>query len=72
MNLILLRKYGPTDPSYQPNFEVSVHPLEFSGATTASKIAAIKTEIEIQKADFYLLSSLDEIAWLFNIRSCRY
>ncbi|WP_440881541.1 aminopeptidase P family protein [Tenacibaculum sp. C7A-26P2] len=58
-----------TDRPSLPNFEISVHPLEFSGATTASKIATIETEIEIQKADFYLFSSLDEIAWLFNIRS---
>lgn len=58
-----------TDRPSLPNIEVSVHPSEFSGETTASKIATIETEIEIQKADFYLLSSLDEVAWLFNIRS---
>ena len=52
-----------------PNFEVETHPLEFSGETTASKLAKVQTEIQKQGADFYFFSSLDEIAWLFNIRS---
>ncbi|SEB37672.1 Xaa-Pro aminopeptidase [Tenacibaculum sp. MAR_2009_124] len=58
-----------TDRPSLPNFEVEIHPLEFSGETTASKLGKIQAEIEKQKAHFYLISSLDEIAWLFNIRS---
>lgn len=52
-----------------PNFSVDIHPLEFSGETTASKLERIQHEIERWEADHYLFSSLDEIAWLFNIRS---
>ena len=52
-----------------PNFQVDMHPLEFSGESTASKILKVQNRIEKAKADYYLFSSLDEIAWLFNIRS---
>ncbi|WP_299134980.1 aminopeptidase P family protein [uncultured Tenacibaculum sp.] len=58
-----------TDRLALPNFPVDVHPLEFSGETTASKIDKVQTEIKNQDAQYYLFSSLDEIAWLFNIRS---
>ncbi|MCZ4319000.1 aminopeptidase P family protein [Aequorivita viscosa] len=52
-----------------PNFPVDIHPLEYSGETTASKIQKVQNKITHAKADYYLFSSLDEIAWLFNIRS---
>lgn len=52
-----------------PAFPVDLHPLEYSGETTASKIQKVQNNISTAKADFYLFSSLDEIAWLFNIRS---
>ncbi|NGX83918.1 aminopeptidase P family protein [Aequorivita sp. KMM 9714] len=52
-----------------PSFPVDIHPLEYSGETTASKIKKVQNKIETAKADYYLFSSLDEIAWLFNIRS---
>ncbi|WP_435263187.1 aminopeptidase P family protein [Tenacibaculum sp. nBUS_03] len=58
-----------TDRPNLPNFEVTIHPLEFSGEATASKLAKVQAEIQKQEANFYLFSSLDEIAWLFNIRS---
>ncbi|AFL82130.1 Xaa-Pro aminopeptidase [Aequorivita sublithincola DSM 14238] len=52
-----------------PAFPVDIHPLEYSGETTASKIKKVQNKISTAKADYYLFSSLDEIAWLFNIRS---
>ncbi|AXT21136.1 M24 family metallopeptidase [Flavobacteriaceae bacterium AU392] len=52
-----------------PNFLVDIHPLEFSGETTISKVKKVQNEILNSRADYYLFSSLDEIAWLFNIRS---
>ncbi|CAL2081130.1 Xaa-Pro aminopeptidase [Tenacibaculum sp. 190524A02b] len=52
-----------------PNSSVDIHPLEFSGETTASKLTKVQGKIEQLNADYYLFSSLDEIAWLFNIRS---
>lgn len=58
-----------TDRPALPNTMVDIHPLEFSGETTASKLATIREELHAQNADYYLFSSLDEIAWLFNIRA---
>ncbi len=52
-----------------PSFPIDIHPLEFSGESTASKIQKVQDKITNSKADYYLFSSLDEIAWLFNIRS---
>lgn len=58
-----------TDRPVLPNTMVDIHPLEFSGETTTSKLTTIQQELEKQGADYYLFSSLDEIAWLFNIRA---
>lgn len=52
-----------------PKSPIYIHPIEFSGETTSSKIKKVQKEIENLKADAYFFSSLDEIAWLFNIRS---
>ena len=52
-----------------PSNPVEIHALEFSGETTSSKMQKVKDEIENQKADLYFISGLDDIAWLFNIRS---
>ncbi|HKJ06323.1 MAG TPA: aminopeptidase family protein P, partial [Flavobacteriaceae bacterium] len=52
-----------------PSSPVIVHPLEFSGETTASKLQKVKDEINKNNADYYFIAALDEIAWLFNIRS---
>jgi len=39
-----------------------------AGQSVASKLTAVRTELTKQKADYHLVSSLDDIAWLFNIR----
>lgn len=52
-----------------PSEKIEIHSIEFSGESTASKLQKVKTEIENQQADYYFLSSLDDVAWLFNIRS---
>lgn len=52
-----------------PNAPIVIHPLEFSGESTASKLKKVQDEISKHTADYYFFSALDEIAWLFNIRS---
>ena len=64
----LVDKIWTNRPSL-PSEQVQIHPLEYSGESTASKIQKITTEIEKENADYYFLSTLDDIAWLFNIRS---
>ncbi|MBB3188255.1 aminopeptidase P family protein [Microbacter margulisiae] len=47
---------------------ISLYPNQYSGKSTQEKLAVIRKEMEKQKADHYLITALDEIAWLFNIR----
>ncbi len=58
-----------TDRPDLPNFPIDIHAVEYSGETTLSKIQKVQNKIANSNADYYLFSSLDEIAWLFNIRS---
>ncbi|OKS87266.1 aminopeptidase P family protein [Mucilaginibacter polytrichastri] len=41
---------------------------KYTGESVASKLQRVKASLKIQKADYQLISSLDDIAWLFNIR----
>lgn len=41
----------------------------YSGETVESKIARVRQEIDDNNADGLILTSLDDIAWLFNIRA---
>lgn len=40
----------------------------FSGKTTAEKLQQVRAAMQQKGADFHLVSSLDDIAWIFNIR----
>lgn len=41
---------------------------KFTGQSTANKLATLRTALKTNKADYTFISSLDDIAWLFNIR----
>lgn len=41
---------------------------EFAGESTASKIARLRAEMEDKGASLHVMSTLDDIAWLLNIR----
>jgi len=41
---------------------------EFSGESTQSKVARLRAEMEQKGADLHVISTLDDIAWLLNIR----
>ncbi|CBZ34884.1 aminopeptidase P1, putative, partial [Leishmania donovani] len=45
-----------------------VRPVEFCGATCQERRAAILAELEKKDCDLIILSALDEIAWLTNLR----
>ncbi len=45
-----------------------VHEVKYTGLSTSEKIQEVRDEMEKKNADYYLLSSLDDIAWLYNIR----
>lgn len=48
--------------------EVWILGVEYAGETTASKVARLREKMAEYKASVHILSSLDDIAWLFNIR----
>ena len=52
-----------------PTNQVVHQPIEFSGESTQDKLQKIQAEITKEQADYYLISSLDEVAWLYNIRA---
>ena len=48
-----------------PEDEVFMHPLEFAGLSREEKIDRVRAELE---EDYLLISTLDDIAWLLNLR----
>jgi Xaa-Pro aminopeptidase len=51
----------PADPLFEM-------PVEYSGKSTPEKLAEIYGKLREDEADCLLMTSLDEIAWTFNIR----
>lgn len=43
-------------------------PAEQAGQTVSAKLTAVRASLTRHQADHHLISSLDDIAWLFNIR----
>lgn len=55
----------------RPNIPVNPiinHDVKYSGKTSYEKLEEIRKEMKTLGAEYYLLSSLDDVAWLFNIR----
>ena len=57
-----------TDRPVIPDNKVCLHPLEYAGETTASKIGRIREYLSGHGADELLVTALDEIAWVLNLR----
>ncbi|CAJ1365195.1 unnamed protein product [Effrenium voratum] len=47
---------------------LQIHPLDLAGETIQSKLTRVRDAIASQGAGAILLSALDQIAWLFNLR----
>lgn len=41
---------------------------EFSGESTASKLARVRKKMEKEDAQYHIVSTLDDIAWILNVR----
>ena len=57
-----------TDRPPIPMNKVEIQPLEFAGESAESKIERVRQALREQKAEGILISQLDEIAWLLNLR----
>lgn len=54
----------PEDPCNK----IDVHPIEFAGETVQRKLKRVRDAVESRGASVFLMSALDQIAWLFNLR----
>ena len=62
-----LRDIWTDRPAIHQN-PVEIHPVEYAGVDTAEKLAQIRKSLARQHADGMLVSSLDDIAWILNLR----
>ena len=51
-----------------PTTPVNIHPMQYAGETCRSKITRLRGQLTDHHADGILVSALDEIAWLLNLR----
>lgn len=51
-----------------PNHSAIDFPIAHAGLSRARKLKEVRARLTEKKADYLLLASLDDIAWLFNIR----
>ena len=57
-----------TDRPPIPKNKVEIQPLEFAGESAESKIERVRQALREQQAEHLVISQLDEIAWLLNMR----
>jgi len=51
-----------------PKDKVFVLDVKYAGKTPAEKLEEVRKEMKKLDSDYYLLGSLDDIAWIYNIR----
>ncbi|MFV0198184.1 aminopeptidase P family protein [Empedobacter falsenii] len=51
-----------------PQNQFYIYDVKFAGKSTADKISDVRNEMKKANTNVYFMNSLDEIAWLFNIR----
>lgn len=52
----------------RPNTIINALPREFAGKSWQDKIRDVRSELIRNNADAFIVTSLDEIAWLYNLR----
>ncbi|MFU7516605.1 aminopeptidase P family protein [Clostridium sp. HCS.1] len=57
-----------TDRPELPQDKIFIHDEKYAGKSSSEKLKEVRKNMESKKGDFYILSSLDDIAWLCNIR----
>jgi len=70
---IIYLKNNPIDLLWKeqparPNSKAFIHKLSYSGKRIVSKIKEIKKILKSNDCDYYILTALDSIAWLLNLR----
>ncbi|GAB1602992.1 xaa-Pro aminopeptidase 1-like [Argonauta hians] len=52
----------------KPNSTINALPMKFAGKSWPEKVKELRDMMTPQKVDAFVVTSLDDIAWLFNIR----
>lgn len=69
----LVTEFDPIDEIWKdrpplPADQVYQHDIKFTGKSRAEKLAQVREAMSEQQAENHLISTLDDIAWLFNLR----
>ena len=67
LNIDLVGEIWKDRPAF-PNGKAFEHDIKFAGKSRTEKLADVREKLKTEGADCYLVSSLDDIAWLYNIR----
>lgn len=67
MNLDLIGELWSDRPEL-PDSPIFIHDVKYAGKSRTEKLNEVRNEMKSNGANYYLLSSLDDIAWLLNIR----
>ncbi len=51
-----------------PSDPIRVHPIRFSGESVSDKLRKVRDELKLRGQNVHVITMLDAIAWLFNIR----
>jgi Xaa-Pro aminopeptidase len=57
-----------SDRPPRPTAPIALHPLRYTGRSTANKLAWLRQALREARATAHVLSALDTIAWLLNVR----
>lgn len=57
-----------TDRPEEPKSDAFIHEIKYTGLTGKEKIEEVRKYMKEKDADYFLIGSLDDIAWLYNIR----
>ena len=63
----LIQKVWNNRPAL-PSNPLFIYGTEFAGKSCNEKLGLLRSEISKSKADVFVMTALDDIAWLFNIR----
>ena len=56
------------DRPQMPMGSIFVHDVKYAGKSRIEKLNEVRAEMDVKGANYYILTSLDDIAWLLNIR----
>ena len=63
-----LLQYVWEDRPSLPNENIFIHDVKYAGKSREEKLQEVREKMTSLNVDYYIISSLDDIAWLYNLR----